>query len=194
MQDELRAKLYENGHLLGDREYFHIRCAAHTLNLVVKDGLKTIDNCVVKVRESVKYVKRSESRKRTFEHHVKWCMILENKALWLDVPTRWNSTYEMLDRALLYVDAFKLLAQIDPMYKALPTDDEWEKITRIHELLGPFCDITHMFSGSKYPTSNLYFENVWKIDMFLKEQLDCDDPIIRSMVMEMRAKFDKYWS
>ena len=71
------------------------------------------------------------------------------------------------------------------------TDDEWERITRIHELLGPFCHITHMFSGSKYPTSNLYFENVWKIDMFLKEQLDCDDPIIRNMVMEMRAKFDK---
>ena len=33
-----------------------------------------------------------------------------------------------------------------------------------------------------------------KIDMFLKEQLDCDDPIIRDMVMEMRVKFDKYWS
>ena len=108
------------------------------------------------------------------------------------MPTRWNSTYEMLDRALLYVDAFELLAQIDPMYKALPIDDEWEKITRIHELLGPFCDITHMFFGSKYPTSNLYFENVWKIDMFLKEQLDYDDPIIRDMVIEKRAKFDKY--
>ena len=35
---------------------------------------------------------------------------------------------------------------------------------------------------------------MWKIDMFLKEQLDCDDPIIRNMVMKMRAKFDKYWS
>jgi len=57
MQDELRSKLYENGHLLSGGEYFHIRCATHTLNLVVKDGLKTIDNCVVKVRESVKYVK-----------------------------------------------------------------------------------------------------------------------------------------
>ena len=80
------------------------------------------------------------------------------------------------------------------MYKNLPTDDEWERIMRIHELLGAFCDITHVFSGCKYPTSNMCFENVQKIDMFLKEQLDCDDPIIRSMVMEMRAKFDKYWS
>jgi len=67
---------------------FHIRCVTRTLNLVVKDGLKTIDNCAVRVRESVKYIKGSESRKRTFEHYIKRCMTLENNALWLDVPTR----------------------------------------------------------------------------------------------------------
>lgn len=61
---------------------------AHTLNLVVKDGLKAIDNCIVKVRESMKYVKGSESIKMTFEHCVKRCMILENKALLLDVSIR----------------------------------------------------------------------------------------------------------
>ena len=30
--------------------------------------------------------------------------------------------------------------------------------------------------------------------MFLKEQAKCNDLIIRDMVMEMRSKFDKYWS
>ena len=71
MQDELRSKLYENRHLLGDGEYFHLWCAAHTLNLVVKDGLKTIDNCVVKAGESMKYVNGSKSKKRTSEPCVK---------------------------------------------------------------------------------------------------------------------------
>jgi len=80
------------------------------------------------------------------------------------------------------------------MYKILPTDNEWERIKRIHELLGPFCDIANMFSGSKYPTSNMYFENVWKIEVFLKEQLDCDYSIIKSIIEEMRARFNKYWS
>jgi len=194
MQDELRVKLCDRGLLLSNGEYFHIRCAAHTLNLIVKNGLKAIDDCIIKVRESVKYVEASESRKRTFEHCVKRCLIMENKTLWLDVPTRWNSTYFMLDRALIYHSAFKELAVIDPMYKHLPTDDEWERISQIQELLGPFCEITDLFSGSQYPTANLYFENVWKIDMFLKEQAESSDPIIRDMVREMRSKFDKYWS
>jgi len=30
--------------------------------------------------------------------------------------------------------------------------------------------------------------------MFLKEQVECDDPVVRDMVREMRSKFDKYWS
>jgi len=100
----------------------------------------------------------------------------------------------MLDRVLIYHSAFKELAAIDSMYKHLPIDNEWESIAQIHELLRPFCDITNLFSGTEYPTSNLYFENVWKIDMFLKEQAECDDPVIRDMVREMRSKFDKYWS
>ena len=128
MQDELRVKLCNRGFLFSDGQYFHIRCAAHTLNLIVKNGLKAIDDCVIKVRESVKYVEASESRKRTFEHCVEHCLIMKSKALWLDVPTRWNSTYLMLDRTLIYHFAFKEFAAIDPMYKYLPTDDEWERI------------------------------------------------------------------
>ena len=42
-------KLYNWDFLLSDGEYFHIRYAAHTLNLIVKNGLKAIDDCVVKL-------------------------------------------------------------------------------------------------------------------------------------------------
>ncbi|KAL4325205.1 hypothetical protein GQ457_11G022340 [Hibiscus cannabinus] len=37
------------------------------------------------------------------EHEAK---VEETKVLWLDVPTRWNSTYMMLDRAILNREAF----------------------------------------------------------------------------------------
>ena len=196
MQDDLKAKLMEKGYLLSSGDHFHVRCAAHTLNLIVKDGLKAFDDCIVKIRKSVKYVKRSESIKLLFHRCVKRVVpvIKETKALWLDVPTRWNSTYYMLDRALIYRRAFKELYLADPLYRNFPTDEEWERVARIRELLGPFCDITHMFSDSEYSTANLYFENVWKIDMFLKEQSHSRDKVIRDMVLNMRAKFDKYWS
>ena len=65
-------------------------------------------------------------------------VIKETKALWLDVPTRWNSTYYMLDRALIYRRAFKKLYLADPLYRNFPTDEEWEGVARIHELLDLF--------------------------------------------------------
>jgi len=41
----------------------------------------------------------------------------------LDVDTRWNSTYVMLQSALEVRDAFERLADLDSDYKELPTFD-----------------------------------------------------------------------
>jgi hypothetical protein len=43
--------------LLCGGKFFHIRCCAHILNLMVQDGLKEIDNALQKIRNSVKYVR-----------------------------------------------------------------------------------------------------------------------------------------
>jgi hypothetical protein len=38
-------------------EFFHLRCCAHILNLIIQDGLKEIDGALQKARDCVKYVK-----------------------------------------------------------------------------------------------------------------------------------------
>ena len=40
--------------LLCDGDYFHFRCCAHILNLIVQDGLKELDEAIKKVRGCVK--------------------------------------------------------------------------------------------------------------------------------------------
>ena len=80
-----------------EHEFFHMRCCAHILNLIVGDGLKEIDASIAKVCDAVKYVKSSPNRNQTFMGFVERLGIESKSHLSLDVPTRWNSTYLMLE-------------------------------------------------------------------------------------------------
>ena len=90
-------------HCKGD--LFHVRCAAHVLNLIVQDGLQVIELVIDNVRESVKYIKSSQSRKEKFEEIIAEMGIYCSRPS-LDVPTRWNSTCDMLESAFPFQEAF----------------------------------------------------------------------------------------
>jgi len=70
--------------------------------LIVKDGLKEVDEAVFKVRECVKYCKSSQARKQRFLELGRMCDLVYTKGLRQDVPTRWNSIFFMLESALHY--------------------------------------------------------------------------------------------
>jgi len=67
MMKLLKSNLLEKKMLLGKGKLLHQRCAAHVLNLICKAGLEIINPIVHKIRESVKYVQGSTSRKQKFE-------------------------------------------------------------------------------------------------------------------------------
>ncbi|XP_023909364.1 zinc finger BED domain-containing protein RICESLEEPER 2 [Quercus suber] len=173
-------------------EFFHVRCGAHILNLIVQDGLKVINGAVYNLRESVKYVRDSDHRKLRFAQCLSELPFLTSKKV-RQVPTRWNSTYLMIKTCLKYRDAFSRLSKIDKYFLNCPSEEEWERVEKIVRVLEPFYNITKLFSGTNYPTANLYFHCVWKIQLRITEQLEDDDAIIRAMAKKMKEKFDKYW-
>ncbi|XP_042494998.1 zinc finger BED domain-containing protein RICESLEEPER 2-like [Macadamia integrifolia] len=191
--EHLKKSLVLKKALLCSGEFFHNRCCAHISNLIVQDGLKCIDESVHFVRSSVAYVKASQARKVKFLECCKQLDIPSQKGLHGDVSTRWNSTYHMLDSAIVYQTAFQQLELVDKNFKVCPSNEDWKKIEHLCSFLKPFNDITELLSGSKYPTANLYFHNVWKIHLSLLKTINQGEDYVKKMAQEMKKKFDKYW-
>ncbi|KAH9768720.1 putative AC transposase [Citrus sinensis] len=189
----LKSQLRLRNALVCDGDFFHIRCCAYIINLIVQQGLKEIEKEIEKARESVKYVKGSQVRKRKFLECVKQVSLDDKKGLRQDVPTRWNSTFLMLDSVLYYKNAFCHLQLSDSNYKNCPSEEEWGKIEKIGKFLSMFYEITCIFSGSKYPTSNLYFPKVFVTKVALDQLLCSEDVYMKTMAQKMIEKFEKYW-
>ncbi|KAL4632156.1 hypothetical protein ACB092_04G031900 [Castanea dentata] len=76
---------------------------------------------------------------------------------------------------LTFRDAFHNLSIIDGSFRTCPSDYKWDKARKIAKFLKPFYDITTLFSGTQYPTANLYFHGVWKIHLRILEEMEDDD-------------------
>ena len=195
MQNMLKEHLCLSNSLLLNEKFFHIRCSAHILNLIVQDGLKVASDALHKIRQSVHYVRASESRKKQFFQCVEQVGGIDTSiGLRSDCITRWNSTYTVLESAINYHRAFHSLSLIDKNYRWCPSNDEWVRATSMCEFLKPFYTITNLISESSYPTSNLYFGEIWRIELLLTSNLANEDLLIQSMCCRMKEKFDKYWS
>jgi hypothetical protein len=85
----------------------HMRCCAHILNLIVKDGLDVMKSAIHNIRESVAYWTATPKRVEKFEEMAKYKKVKITKKLRLDCKTRWNSVFVMLDIALPYRAVFE---------------------------------------------------------------------------------------
>ncbi|KAI5668455.1 hypothetical protein M9H77_18308 [Catharanthus roseus] len=171
MVRHLKPWLVEKACLLLGGDLFHVHCSAHVLNLIVQDGLAVFGRCDF---EDSKNMQLKSKRKVA-----------------LEVQTRWNSTYLMLESTLPVKEAFNRHAQIDRNYKFCPTNDEWKVAGVIHGCLKIFYDCTNHFSGRNFPTSNVFFLDVCKIQLKLREWENSQHDFLKVMVCSMKQKFEK---
>jgi len=97
-------------------DFMHVRCCAHIVNLIVCVGLKDMDDSVVKIRNAMRFVRSSPSRQLVFNQCAERLKIGSKKFVCLDVATRWNSTYMMLDAVDKFDVVFMRLEETDPRY------------------------------------------------------------------------------
>ena len=168
-----------------------LRCLTHIMNLVTKSILN--ENCNIKILD---IVKKCRSLVCTFKHsnflseQLKKVMKLNRnmaqsmhasdseadktkdlpsvKTLKQDVPTRWNSTYIMLQSVFDAHDSVKSViysnSEIKKKYShILLNSKETEVIEDLIELLQPFYQLTEKMSGTKYVTISTVLPGVTRL-------------------------------
>ena len=88
-----------------------MRCCAHIINLIVNEGLREMHDSNACVRNAIRYVRSSPKRLKRFKTCVEQQKIDCKALVYLDVPTRWDSTYLMLEHALKFEKAFQILEE-----------------------------------------------------------------------------------
>nr|GEY32797.1 hypothetical protein [Tanacetum cinerariifolium] len=172
---------------------FHVRCCAHILNLLVKDGLSKISDVIGEVREAVKYINYSEARRQIFSNVAHQLQIHDRK-LMIDVPTRWNSTYNMLSLALNFKDVFPRYAEYEPHFSHLPSDEDWDNVRAVYEVLKEVYKVKQIIDKSALSRNEFIcemagamkekFDNNTKVvsdalDHMFKEYVEMHDELVR---------------
>lgn len=194
-----------DGALILKGEFMHMRCCAHILNLVVRDGLQEVINSVAAIRNAVQYVRSSTQRGNSFALRVDSGK-MKRGSLMLDCPTRWNSTYLMLTRALKYRLAFDRMEAEDKLYNEYflenekgkkrigpPSKSDWDAVERLAKFLVVFYHSTLTVSASTSVNAHKCYNEIVIVERNL--MLLSNDPEIemRKKACLMREKFDKYW-
>ncbi|KAL2894932.1 Zinc finger BED domain-containing protein RICESLEEPER 1 [Bienertia sinuspersici] len=107
---------------------------------------------------------------------------------------RWNSTFVMLDCFIHFWDVIDHVVSRDKHLKLFSlTKDEWDRTLEVHAFFKVFYDVMNQFSTCKNPTTNLYFDGVWRMHKKLIEVADDQFSNLSFMAKDMQVIFDKYW-
>ncbi|KAI4350264.1 hypothetical protein L6164_004735 [Bauhinia variegata] len=196
----LKNRIKSMNGLVLDGELLHVHCCVHILNLIVNDGLKDMHDSISSIRNAVRYVRSSPSRLAKFKKCVDFASLPSKCLVCLDVPIGWNSTYLMLEAALRFQAVFEKLKEDDNSYveyfgvSGPPSALDWLNVKVFLRFVKFFYDATKIFSGSLHITANSAFHQLALILCELKTLCASDDDsLLRTMAIEIKKKYDKYW-
>ncbi|RVW74093.1 Zinc finger BED domain-containing protein DAYSLEEPER [Vitis vinifera] len=175
----LRAQLSIKNPLLLNGQFLVGNCIARTLSSMALDVLGAGRETIKKIRDSVKYVKTSESHEEKFLELKQQLQVPSTKSLFLDDQNQWNTTYEMLVAASELKEVFSCLDTSDPDYKEAPSMDDWKQTWKIQTELARAATCEDPF------ISNLAKPMQEKVDKYWK---DCGLVLAIAVAMDPRFK------
>ncbi|KAK7831699.1 zinc finger bed domain-containing protein daysleeper [Quercus suber] len=160
---------------------------------LAQDALGAMRETIQKIRDSVKYVKTSESHEDKFIELKQQLRVPSSKNLLVDDQTMWNTTYHMLVAACELKEVFSCLDTVDPDYKIAPSMEEWKQVETLCTYLKHLFDAALILTDLRYPAANTFFHEVSKIHIELTHAAMSEDPFVSNLIRPLLEKFDKYW-
>ena len=148
----------------------------------------------------------SPSRQLVFNQCAERLKIESEKSVCLDVVTRWNSAYMMLDAAAKFDVVFMRLEETDPRYLSYfeidskgkqknlgpPVLEDWEKARFFVKFLKIFYMVTLKFSSFLYLTSNSFFHEFISMHTSISQLFKSENVNVSKMAKIMMTKHKKY--
>jgi len=167
-----------------NRSFNFFGCFAHIINLIIKESVLSSET-IIKARDLAFVIKNSPKIINILEN-----IALTNNTIFTtikcDVPTRWNSSYIMID---------SLIKNKNILTKVTSTNilklKEWNELVTIKSLLEPFYDLTKIVSASKYPTIGLAYSVILSIYKYLN--IFSENNKFKHKSVLMKEKFTKYF-
>ncbi|XP_061993804.1 zinc finger BED domain-containing protein RICESLEEPER 2-like [Rosa rugosa] len=164
-----------------------------------------LDRSVGSIQNAVKFFRSSSSRFELFKKCVEKEKLESKKICVLDVPTRWNSAFIMLETSIELKKAFNRMADeedskynsyfdeperedtdgeedcfmvVDPKSRKRigpPNDHDWEKAAIFVQFLKVFYEVTLRVSATNRPTSHRAFHDIVSIKAEIEDLFDRDE-------------------
>jgi hypothetical protein len=156
---------------------------------MVQSGLQIIPYAIKRIRDIVRVATSTPSRLQTFNSIVQTLGLKGKSGLVLDVPHRWNATYDMLHEALKYKAALNRFAIEQP--QDCPSELDWQDAASLHEFLEQFSDATKAFSADRHPTTHMFVKMMMAIRDVLIDETWNSNSLLSALAEAMYTKFEK---
>ncbi|GAA0148026.1 hypothetical protein LIER_07576 [Lithospermum erythrorhizon] len=193
VKENLRGLMSISNPLILNGQLILNNCYTRTFRDLAQDALMMCRETVEKVRLSVLYVKTSAVREHKFIELKQQLQVPSMKNLILDDLTKWDTTYHMLMSASELKEVFSCLDTSDPEYTLTLSMEEWKQVETLCVYLCHFYDAVNILTAPVYPTSNIFFDEVWKIHLELMHGTVSEDPLVCYITKPLLEKFERYW-
>lgn len=214
MEDELNMQ----------KSWSHIRCIGHVLNLIggsllkrfrkkpkkaqtsleddfndsessdSEDSVPKVGYPLHKIATLVRKIRKSPQLIQKFYKHCSFHDMKEAMPI-IDVQTRWNSTFFMLEMASKYRQPLDDLASKENWKKLRVSADEWRSLGKLSGILKALQDATTWISGSNYAT---IYKSAFIYEFISAELKECKrltfgDAILLESIECATVKLEKYY-